>query len=99
MKTLSKCLLFRTRLRRQTVSVKEIVTEGWEKYNTTRFSGGVRGILWVGECVLYVVYVVDENDVVDECTCTICHLIRRILAYSLDLSVSRDGLSGHRDTF
>lgn len=42
---------------------------------------------------------VDENDVVDECTCTICHLIRRILAYSLDLSVSRDGLSGHRDTF
>lgn len=35
----------------------------------------------------------------DQCTCTICHLIRRILAYSLDLSVSRDGLSGHRGTF
>lgn len=90
-----------TRLRRQTVSVKEIVEEGWEiiKYYSIQFSGGVSGgILWVGGVRVVCLYV-NENDVVDECTCTICHLIRRILAYSLDLSVSRDGLSGHRDTF
>lgn len=81
-------------------SVKEILAEGWEmiKYYSIRFSGGVRGDIVGGRMRVVCLYV-DENDVVDECTCTICHLIRRILAYSLDLSVSRDGLSGHRDTF
>lgn len=58
----------------------------------------LRGSLGVRVCVVGGMCV-DDDDVVDECTCTICHLIRRIPAYSLDLSVSRDGLSGHRGTF